>query len=118
MRALYVTAIAAALLLTPSVAQAKTYSLSYCGHQRGDNYYKVTAPSPGCSFGKAAYDPMMSFALSGRQHGDVRVKYRGRNYTLDCSLTSYGENVQCGRSGVPWVVLFLDSAEAPPSAFE
>lgn len=118
MKALYAAAVAAAMLVAPGFAQAKTYGLYYCGHQRGHNYYKVTAPSPGCSFGKAAYNPMMSFGLSGRQHGNVKVGYRGRNYTLGCFLTSYGEDVQCGRGGVPWVVLFLDSAEAPPSAFE
>lgn len=85
----------------PPVAQAKTYRLYYCGHQSGHNYYKVMAPLPACSFGKAAYNPMMSFGLSGRQRGHVRVGYRGRNYTLGCFLTSYGEDVQCGRGGVP-----------------
>lgn len=118
MKALYATAVVTGILFASGVAQAKTYRLYYCGHQPGRNYYKVTASSPGCSFGKASYNAMMHFGVSSRHHGEVGVAYRARIYKLNCFLTSHGEGVECEHGSVPWVVLFLDSAEAPPSAFE
>lgn len=73
----------------------------------------MTAFVPNCGFGKAAYHPLLAFALTGVKHGSAAVRYRHKQYRLSCALTSYGLLVQCGVGGKPYVRLYLDSASAP-----
>jgi hypothetical protein len=104
----------ATLLLIAGSAQARSYSLINCHEGRDQDHYAVTAlPPGGCSFGRAAYQPMFGFALSGVTNGSVLVRYKHRTYALGCVITNHMELLRCGHRGKPWDRLYLDSGGAP-----
>ena len=104
----------ATFLLIAASAQARSYSLINCHGGRGQDHYAVTPLPPGrCGFGKAAYQPMLSFALSGVTSGSVLVRYKHRTYSLGCVITNHDELMRCGHRGKPWDRLYLDSGGAP-----
>jgi len=104
----------ATMLLIAASAEARSYSLINCHGSQGQDHYAVTPLPPGrCSFGKAAYQPMLSLALSGATSGSVMVRYKQRKYSLGCVITNQDELLRCSHRGKPWDRLYLDSGGAP-----
>jgi len=106
-------ALLAAGLTAASDAGARSYQLTACPVKFGNNYYSVTK-FQNCAFGRAASRSMLAFALTSRKRGSVVFRYQHKRYRLGCISGYNGLGVQCGVPGRPCVVMFLDSATAPP----
>jgi hypothetical protein len=87
-----------------------------CPHPSSQNYYSVTASSPGCQFGASAktqVEGVMSTDGAGTFSTPGKVMVSGRYPLLTCVAIFNGEGVECSDGKHPWVAIYLDSGLAP-----